>query len=107
MQLKKLGYETRFFYGGFPSWENVGVFMSAQGFDKAYYKGSYAGLPSNAWGTEDRYFLERTKELFDASKPSFNVILTSSNHPPLYHGSSRGALQYFRLKLQSLLSTLF
>ncbi len=83
VQLKKLGYETRFFYGGFPSWENVGVFMSAQGFDKAYYKGSYAGLPANAWGTEDRYFLERTKELFDASKPSFNVILTSSNHPPL------------------------
>ncbi len=83
VQLKKLGYETRFFYGGFPSWENVGVFMSAQGFDKAYYKGSYAGLPANAWGTEDRYFLERTKELFDSSKPSFNVILTSSNHPPL------------------------
>lgn len=83
VQLKKLGYETRFFYGGFPSWENVGVFMSAQGFDKAYYKGSYAGLPANAWGTEDRYFLERTKELFDGKKPSFNVILTSSNHPPL------------------------
>ena len=83
VQLKKIGYETRFFYGGFPSWENVGVFMSAQGFDKAYYKGSYAGLPANAWGTEDRYFLERTKELFDSSKPSFNVILTSSNHPPL------------------------
>lgn len=83
VQLKKLGYETRFFYGGFPSWENVGVFMSAQGFEKAYYKGSYAGLPANAWGTEDRYFLERTKELFDGKKPSFNVILTSSNHPPL------------------------
>lgn len=82
-QLKKLGYETRFFYGGFPSWENVGVFMNAQGFDKAYYKGSYSGLPANAWGTEDRYFLERTKELFNPDIPSFNVILTSSNHPPL------------------------
>ena len=38
VQLKKLGYETRFFYGGFPSWENVGSFASAQQFDKAYYK---------------------------------------------------------------------
>lgn len=83
VQLKRLGYETRFFYGGFPSWENVGVFMDSQGFDKAFYKGSYADLPANAWGTEDRYFLGRTKELFDGTKPSFNVILTSSNHPPL------------------------
>ena len=83
VQMKKLGYETRFFYGGYPSWENVGVFMSAQGFDKAFYKGSYGALPSNAWGVEDKYFLQKTKELFDGDTPSFNVILTSSNHPPL------------------------
>lgn len=82
-QLKKLGYETRFFYGGFPSWENVGTFMQAQGFDKTYYKGAYEGLSSNAWGTEDKPFLEKTKELFDGKTPSVNVILTSSNHPPL------------------------
>lgn len=83
VQMKNLGYETRFYYGGFPSWENVGVFMDAQGFDKSFYKGSYGDLPSNAWGVEDKYFLEKTKELFDGDTPSFNVILTSSNHPPL------------------------
>ena len=81
--MKNLGYETRFYYGGYPSWENVGVFMDAQGFDKSFYKGNYVDLPSNAWGVEDRYFLEKTKELFDGDTPSFNVILTSSNHPPL------------------------
>lgn len=82
-QLKKLGYETRFFYGGFASWENVGIFMPAQGFDKSYYRDNFDASPGNAWGVEDKYFLEGIKNLFKDDKPSFNLILTSSNHPPL------------------------
>jgi phosphoglycerol transferase MdoB-like AlkP superfamily enzyme len=82
VQLKKLGYETRFFYGGFPSWENVGSFASAQQFDKAYYKADFAGK-GNAWGVEDKEFLQGIETLFKDDKPSFNFILTSSNHPPL------------------------
>lgn len=82
VQLKKLGYETRFFYGGFPSWENVGAFASAQQFDKAYYKADFAGK-GNAWGVEDKEFLQGVETLFKEDKPSFNFILTSSNHPPL------------------------
>lgn len=82
VQLKKLGYETRFYYGGFPSWENVGSFMQAQQFDKAYYKADFGGK-GNAWGVEDKYFFEGAEKLFDGSKPSFNMFMTSSNHPPL------------------------
>ena len=83
VQLKKLGYQTRFFYGGYPSWENVGSFMDAQQFDKSYYKADFKGGKGNAWGIEDKYLFEGIEKIFKDDKPSFNVIMTSSNHPPL------------------------
>ena len=33
---KRLGYRTRFFYGGFLSWQRVGQFCREQGFDEVY-----------------------------------------------------------------------
>ncbi len=33
---KQLGYRTRFFYGGFLSWERIGEFCREQGFDEAF-----------------------------------------------------------------------
>jgi len=82
VQLKKLGYKTRFFYGGYSSWENVGVFMKNQQVDESYYMGSFGEQPHNAWGIEDKYFLRGVAGMIK-DEPSFNLILTSSNHPPL------------------------
>ncbi len=80
VQLKKLGYTPHFFYGGFPSWEDVGRFISNQGFEENYYYSSFSR--NNAvWGVEDKIFLDGVFNKI-SEEPSFNLILTSSNHPP-------------------------
>ncbi len=80
VQLKKAGYTPHFFYGGFPSWEDVGYFISNQGFEENYY---YSSFQSNGavWGVEDKKFFEGILDKI-SEEPSFNLILTSSNHPP-------------------------
>ena len=83
VQLKKIGYENRFWYGGYPSWENVDAFMNSQQFDHSYFMASFGNnLPRNAWGIEDKYFFRGIEEKFTDEKPSFNLLLTSTNHPP-------------------------
>ncbi|MDR0646038.1 MAG: sulfatase-like hydrolase/transferase [Elusimicrobiota bacterium] len=81
--MKDLGYGVNFFYGGFSSWENIGAFMTNQGFQNSKYVYDFNSPSKNAWGAEDRYFFEGVKEMISDASPSFNVILTSSNHPPL------------------------
>jgi phosphoglycerol transferase MdoB-like AlkP superfamily enzyme len=81
-QMKALGYETRFLYGGFRSWENAAAFSQAQGFDKVLFYGSL-NYPKNAWGIEDKYLFEEVEKTLQNETPTFNFILTSSNHPPL------------------------
>lgn len=82
---KRLGYRTRFFYGGYLSWQKTADFVKAQGFDEVY-GGSHIGTwaSHNEWGAED-------ESLFDfivatvgsaSDKPSLNVIMTTSYHPP-------------------------
>ncbi len=80
VQLKKLGYKTRFFYGGFPSWENIGSFMINQQIDKSFYYADFGGKGS-VWGVPDKPFLAGIDKFID-EEPSFNLILTSTNHPP-------------------------
>lgn len=90
VQLKKLGYENYFWYGGYPSWENVESFMNSQLFDRSYFMASFgSGLPHNAWGIDDKHFLNGVAEKFSGDKPSFNLLLTSTNHPPYTVDMSR------------------
>jgi phosphoglycerol transferase MdoB-like AlkP superfamily enzyme len=82
---KRLGYRTRFFYGGYLSWQKLGDFVTAQGFEEVYgaaHIGSWAS--HNEWGVEDEAlfdFVIRTVGAA-AAEPSLNVILTTSYHPP-------------------------
>lgn len=87
VQLKKHGYKTRFLYGGFPSWNEVGTFISHQGFDESFYAADFSGQ-ANVWGVPDRDFLQGVEKKI-GPEPSFNVILTSSNHPPYRVDMSR------------------
>ncbi len=80
VQLRKLGYKTRFFYGGFASWENVGQFVKNQQVDESFYAADF-GANGGVWGVADREFLAGIPEHINP-EPSFNLILTSSNHPP-------------------------
>lgn len=82
---KRLGYRTRFFYGGYLSWQKIGDFARGQGFDEIYgaaHIGSWAS--HNEWGVEDENlfnFIVSTLEPASAV-PSLNVIMTTSYHPP-------------------------
>src|SRR5438270_12143771 len=79
---KQLGYRTRFFYGGFLSWQRVGEFCREQGFDEVYGGDQMpAHSRSNEWGVDDedlfRFVLEHT-----GPEPTFNLIMSTSYHPP-------------------------
>ncbi len=81
--MKRLGYTTRFFYGGFLSWQRLDSFALNQGFDEVYGGGDMsAGVNTNEWGVDDRYLFDFVLRTTEADKPSFNFILSTSNHPP-------------------------
>jgi phosphoglycerol transferase MdoB-like AlkP superfamily enzyme len=81
-QMKKLGYKTYLWYGGFSSWQRLKEFSLAQGFDQFYASNDMENQSGNAWGSEDKYFLNGISTLFKEDEPSFHIILTTSNHPP-------------------------
>lgn len=79
---KQLGYRTRFFYGGFLSWERIGEFCREQGFEEAFGGDQMSPRSAgNEWGVDDedlfRFVLEHT-----GSEPTFDVIMSTSYHPP-------------------------
>ncbi len=79
---KQLGYRPRFFYGGFLSWQRIGQFCREQGFEDVYGGDQMrTHTRGNEWGVEDedlfRFVLDHT-----GSEPTFNVIMSTSYHPP-------------------------
>ncbi len=82
---KRMGYRTRFFYGGYLSWQKLGDFVTAQGFEEVYgaaHIGSWAS--HNEWGVEDEALFDFIVKTVGAAseRPSLNVIMTTSYHPP-------------------------
>lgn len=80
---ERLGYTTRFFYGGYLSWQKIDEFLHDQGFREIY------GAPhiqqraqTNEWGVDDRDLFNFVLQKVDPGKPSLNVILTTTYHPP-------------------------
>ena len=80
--MAKLGYETNFWYAGPATWERIGAFTKAQGFDRFYSRGDFGEVPGSVWGCEDECLYEKVLAGIDAAKPSFHVILNASNHSP-------------------------
>ena len=79
---KRLGYHTRFFYGGYLSWERVGDFAHDQGFEEVHGGSEMSDrLTGNEWGVNDedlfKFVISRLGD-----EPSFNLIMTTSYHPP-------------------------
>ena len=79
---KQLGYKPRFFYGGYLSWQRIGEFCREQGFDEVYGGDQMTTTARpNEWGVEDeqlfRFVVEHT-----GSEPTFNLIMSTSYHPP-------------------------
>jgi phosphoglycerol transferase MdoB-like AlkP superfamily enzyme len=79
---KQIGYRPRFFYGGFLSWQRIGQFCREQGFEDVYGGDQMrTRTRGNEWGVDDedlfRFVLEHT-----GPEPTFNLIMSTSYHPP-------------------------
>jgi len=80
---KKLGYKTRFFYGGYLSWQRLEDFCRNQGFEEIYgapHMGHWAH--ANEWGVDDEALFKFIKMTVSNDQPSFSVVMTTSYHPP-------------------------
>lgn len=82
-QMEKLGYTTNFWYAGPATWERIGAFTEAQGFQHFYGRGD---MPEEAegsvWGCDDEYLYAQVLQSISPDTTSFNVILNVSNHSP-------------------------
>lgn len=82
-QMEKLGYTTNFWYAGPATWERIGAFTEAQGFQHFYGRGD---MPEEAegsvWGCDDEYLYAQVLQGVSPDISSFNVILNVSNHSP-------------------------
>ncbi len=81
-QLAKLGYTTNFWYAGPATWERIGAFTTAQGYEHFYSRGDFGDVPGSVWGCDDEYLYEKVLAGIQPDEPSFNVILNVSNHSP-------------------------
>ena len=82
--MKKLGYKTVFWYGGFSTWQNVKNFALEQGFDEFYDASEMPSNEINAWGVADGDMFKAISTYMDKHRGEkiINVIMTTSNHPP-------------------------
>ena len=82
--MKKLGYKTCFWYGGFGSWQDIKKFTLAQGFDEFHGADEFKVNGGNAWGvTDGELFAEIISYMkANGNEKTFHFVLTTSNHPP-------------------------
>lgn len=86
-QLKKLGYQTNFWYGGPLTWSSLDHFIPSVGFDRSFGGSDICGkdAPHTWLGVYDHIFLgevARRIENDNAEQPSFHFIYTTSHHGP-------------------------
>ncbi len=82
--MKKLGYKTVFWYGGFSSWQDIGKFTRSQGFDEFHGAEDMVGTKAGSWGIPDEALFAHISEYIKehGNTKTFHFILTTSNHPP-------------------------
>jgi len=82
-QFEKIGYQTNFFYGGLLSWNNINNLFTNQGVENQYSAVDMGGKnESGIWGIEDEKLFKLVTKTVDNENNSFNIILTTSYHPP-------------------------
>lgn len=82
---KRLGYKTRFVYGGYGSWQRIADFARDQGFDEVV-TGAQATCDDedrSEWGVPDSVMFAHLDALAARDEsPVFTVVLSTSYHPP-------------------------
>lgn len=86
---KRLGYRTRFYYGGYLGWSRLEQFATGQGFSEVHGGGNIKTGSGNAWGYWDEFLYAHVLETVDTATASLNVILTTTNHSPYNLDASR------------------
>lgn len=86
-QLKKLGYESVYWYGGNAAYGNMDKFALANGFDRVMSAPEFCAkdAPRTWVGIYDHIFLRTVAETIketDTGKPVFHFVYTTSNHSP-------------------------
>lgn len=84
-QIKKLGYQTIYWYGGNSSSGNFTKYGKAQGFDRIENATDFCGpdAPQTWLGVYDHVFLEKTAELINnIDESTFHFVYTTTNHGP-------------------------
>jgi len=80
---QRLGYRTELFYSGFLSWQRIGAFAKAQGFDRVHGGAEMGGwLEINEWGVDDEDLFDFVARTVSDDVPTFSLILSATNHPP-------------------------
>ena len=80
--MEHLGYKTNFFYGGYLSWQKIDSFSEYLGCDRAYSATDIGKNLVNGWGVEDEDLFDFILEKVNPEEYTFNVVLTTSYHPP-------------------------
>ena len=98
--MKKNGYTTYFWYGGFSTWQAIEKFALAQGFDKFISADDFPYAEGNAWGAADEYLFKAIKKHMTDSpnEKAFHFILTMSNHAPYVLDIEKHGFSYAELK---------
>ena len=114
------GYDVSFLYGGIGFFDNMNAFFSGNGYDivdQTDFKDAEATF-KNAWGVcdEDLYrkAIQTANRSYEAKKPFFFHIMTTSNHRPYTYpegkidipsGTNRsGAVKYTDYALRQLMN---
>ena len=98
--MKKQGYKTYFWYGGFSTWQDIEKFALSQGFDNFISADDFPYSEGNAWGAADEYLFKAIKKhiIDNPSEKAFHFILTMSNHAPYILDVERHGFSYDELE---------
>lgn len=85
-ELAKLGYESRYYYGGDAAFTNMKAYLINSGFKSVVQDSDFpVSSRLSKWGTPDHYVFARALDDIKADRsqsPKFVMIQTSSSHEP-------------------------
>jgi phosphoglycerol transferase MdoB-like AlkP superfamily enzyme len=84
--MNDLGYESSFLYGGYGYFDDMNTFFAGNGFQVLDRTDIGKVRFENIWGVADEDLFDRAiehyGEQYEAGKPFFSIIMTTSNHKP-------------------------
>ncbi len=82
--MKKMGYKTIFWYGGFGGWQNLKNMVLAQSFDDFRCADEFKYTGGNSWGCPDAVLFDEMNKYIakQGNEKVFHMVLTTNNHPP-------------------------